>query len=265
MEFFGKTFWVICALWAQVVCAGSEWRFVPIKAGAFISGYFIGPKYVYGDHRGYKSIGLSHDFEILSTEVTQLQYVEIMGRNPSHFQDKKFCPREHQVIGKAKLCPNHPVEQISWRGAQNFLKRLNRRDDGYTYRLPTEAEWEYAAKAARPFAYFFGNEVLDLQSYAWAWENSQAMTHPVGEKLPNQWGLYDVYGNVGEWVQDTWSFELSGGVDPLREDLSVARVIRGGAWTTATKNFRFMERTNAYVGARRTNTGLRLVRVPKLP
>ena len=262
MEFFGKVFLVACVLWTQTAFAGSEWKFVPIKAGAFISGYFIGQKYVYGDRRGYKSVGLSHDFEIMSTEVTQLQYVEIMGRNPSRFQDKKFCPREHRVMGKTELCPKHPVEQVSWRGAQTLIRRLNRKNDGYVYRLPTEAEWEYAAKAAHPFAYFFGNEILDLQDYAWVWENSESSTQPVGRKLPNPWGLYDIYGNVGEWVQDTWSFELPAGADPLREDLSVARVIRGGAWTTAGRDFLFMNRTNGYEGARRTNVGLRLVREP---
>ncbi len=104
-----------------------------------------------------------------------------MGNNPSGFKD----------------CGEHcPVENVSWHMAQDFISGLNRKESTYKYRLPTEAEWEYACRAKTETAYSFGDEVDRLGEYAWNRDNSESQIHPVGKKKPNAWGLYDMHGNV---------------------------------------------------------------------
>src|SRR5437667_5221339 len=110
-------------------------------------------------------------------EVTQAQWESVMERNPSRFRGA-----------------DRPVEQVSWNDVQQFLQKLNARGDGYRYRLPAEAEWEYAARAGTSGPYA-GN----LDAMAWYEQNSGKQTHPVGQKQPNAWGLYDMHGNVWEW------------------------------------------------------------------
>src|SRR5262245_20862910 len=123
-----------------------------------------------------------------------------MGNNPSYFK------------GDAAL----PVERGSWKDAQEFISRLNAHERGAAfYCLPTEAEWEYAARAGATTAYSFGDSASDLDRYAWLGENSGNKTHLVGQLQPNAWGLYDMYGNVWEWVQDWKDLYTAGpAVDP---------------------------------------------------
>ena len=129
--------------------------------------------------------------------VTQEQWNKVMGSNPSYFKGEK-----------------HPVETISWEDAQVFLRKLNAIENTGEkcsgYRLPTEAEWEHAARAGSTGSYFFGDDESKLKEYAWFLGNSGLETHPVGLKKPNPWGLYDIYGNVGEWVQDEYHISYKG-------------------------------------------------------
>jgi formylglycine-generating enzyme required for sulfatase activity len=111
-----------------------------------------------------------------------------MGKNRSRFQGDD----------------NRPVETVSWEEVQMFLDKLNAMEDGKKYRLPTEAEWEYAARAGSTTAYSFGDDSSQLGKYAWFKDNAGNTTHPVGKLRPNAWGLYDIHGNVWEWVQDYW-------------------------------------------------------------
>ena len=145
-------------------------------------------------------------------EVTQAQWQQVMGDNPSEF----------------KNCDQCPVENMSWDDAQEFIKRLNARNDGYKYRLPTESEWEYACRAGTT-----GDYAGDLDEMAWWGGNADSKTHPVGQKQPNAFGLYDMHGNVLEWVEDWFhdnynraptdgSAWLSGGEQKFR-------VLRGGS------------------------------------
>src|SRR5260370_35368077 len=106
-----------------------------------------------------------------------------MGTNPSNFKG-----------------PQNPVEQVSWDDIQEYTKRLNKAQDKYTHRLPTEAEWEYAARAGSKGPYYFDEKEID--DHAWYYKNSNNVTHPVEQKKPNAWGLYDTVGNVWEWVED---------------------------------------------------------------
>ena len=122
------------------------------------------------------------------TEVTQGQWKSVMGSNPSRFTE---C---------GDVCP---VEQVSWNDVQDFIRKLNQLT-GQNYRLPSEAEWEYAARAGTTTEWSFAGEELKLRDYAWYSQNSGGKTREVGQKLPNTFGLFDMHGNVGEWIQDCW-------------------------------------------------------------
>jgi formylglycine-generating enzyme required for sulfatase activity len=132
---------------------------------------------------------------------------------------------------------------------------------GQQYRLPTEAEWEYAGRAGRATMYSFGDDARQLQEYAWYLENSKNKTEPVGQKKPNAWGLYDMHGNVWEWVQD-WYGEYSSNsvVDPNGPDNGARRVIRGGGWSFVARSCRSAVRGSRSPNDRRGFLGFRLAR-----
>lgn len=155
-------------------------------------------------------VWLTKPFEIGQYEVTQTQWEAVIGSNPSYFRG-----------------PDLPVEQVSWQATQEFLSRLNQRKDGYRYRLPTEAEWEYAARAGTTDEHLGGLPA----EIAWYAANNGGWTYPGGLKKPNNWGLYDMLGNVGEWVQD-WAAAYSSAVftNPAGPASGLTKLIRGD-WT----------------------------------
>ena len=241
--------------------------FVEIPAGSFIM-------------RGGESqvkVEISRSFEIMSTEVTQKQWFKVMEENPSYHKRSADCSNYDKVN---KICPDHPVERVSWDDIQEFIKSLNDLQglegcDGTPgsargcYRLPTEAEWEYAVRAGTDTTYFFGEDASAvLGDYAWYKDNSELKTHRVGQKKPNPWGLYDVYGNVMEWVQDVHRDELPGGIDPLVSEkswlyswLNVVRYVkRGGGFYSYKIILRSANRTNSPQTDSYKTIGFRLVR-----
>ncbi len=182
-------------------------------------------------------------FYISTHEVTQAQWMAVMGENPSNFPD-----------------PRRPVEQVTWLAVQSFLEELNRREGTNQYRLPTEAEWEYAARAGSDTRYFFGDEPASLRRYAWFGQSKS--TRPVGEKAPNPWGLYDIYGNVWEWVQECWHDDyrdapadgrLWGGGDCTH------RTLRGGGWNGSADYQGSTVRGSYPVSGEDMNNGFRVV------
>ena len=189
-------------------------------------------------------------------EVTQEEWVKVMGNNPANFKTEK--------VGMDSR--RHPVESISWNDAQEFLKRLNARSSGVTFRLPSEAEWEYAARAGTSTAYSFGDDPAQLGAYAWYNDNSNDMTHPVGEKLPNPFGLFDVYGNVLEWVADQWheyyqDAPTDGSVWENGGN-STYWMLRGGSWNGTYHHCRSAyHRDGAIPDYQGNNIGLRVVAV----
>jgi len=202
-------------------------KFVLIPAGSFNMGSQLSPEEIVrrygGEAKWYKGeqpphpVEITKPFYLQTTEVSQGQWEKVMGNNPSNF---KNCGDD---------CP---VEKVSWYDTQKFISKLNRMEDTNKYRLPTEAEWEYACKAKTETAYSFGDEVDKLGEYAWYTDNSEKRTHPVGEKKPNAWDLYDMHGNVWEWCQDWYGdYPTNSVVDPKGPTKGKSRVLRGGSWS----------------------------------
>lgn len=159
-------------------------------------------------------------FRIGKYPVTQIQYQAVMGVNPSYFQGN----------------PQNPVENVSYDDAEAFCHKLSKAT-GKTYRLPTEAEWEYACRAGTTTDYYFGDDYRQLEDYAWYYGNSRQTTHPVGEKKPNAWGLYDMSGNVWEWCEDDWHDNYIGAptdgstwVLKNNNRFQSRKCLRGGSW-----------------------------------
>ena len=212
-----------------------------IHAGEFLMGSHDGPD----DEQPLHTVRISKPFYLGRYEVTQGQWQIIMGHNRSRFQSDAALP----------------VERVSWEDVQKFLRRLNAKEGVSTYRLPTEAEWEYVARAGTTAAYSFGNDPRQLSEYAWYGENSGNKTHPVGQKKPNPWGLYDMHGNVWEWVQDWYGLSTAvPAVDPAGPPSGLSRVFRGGSWLSDAWYCRSAYHNGVQPSTRYGYLGFRLLR-----
>ncbi|MCK4375519.1 MAG: formylglycine-generating enzyme family protein, partial [Candidatus Brocadiae bacterium] len=159
-------------------------------------------------------------------EVTQAQWKAVMGTTLHQQHDKAIIPWNLKGEG-----PEHPVYYVSWAEVVEFCKKL-----GKKFRLPTEAEWEYACRAGTKTGYSFGHDPGKLRDYGWFKDNSHDETHPVGRKRPNPWGLYDLHGNVAEWCNDLYSedyYVASVGENPTGPPSGDERVLRGGNWRSS--------------------------------
>ncbi len=167
------------------------------------------------------------EFYIGKYPITQAQYQAIMGENPSRFKGE-----------------NNPVERVSWNNAQEFCQKLSAKT-GKQYKLPSEAQWEYACRAGSKTKWCFGDDESQLTNYAWYRDNSQNQTHPVGEKKPNNWGLYDMHGNVWEYCEDDWHKNYQNAPNdgkPWIDNSSKYPVQRGGSWFNLPNNCRSASR-----------------------
>ncbi|MDR0882064.1 MAG: SUMF1/EgtB/PvdO family nonheme iron enzyme [Candidatus Adiutrix sp.] len=225
---------------------GVEFQLIP--AGTFIMGaHEDGQAAVAVDwEKPAHQVTLSRPFYLGRYEVTQAQWVAVMGSNPSAFEG-----------------PAHPVDSVSWNDAQEFIRRLNRLEGTDKYRLPTEAEWEYAARAGTTTRYSFGDHLEDLGDYAWYDENAQGTSHPAGQKRPNPWGLYDMAGNVWEWVEDVYApYGPEAVTDPVRAGGGDKRVDRGGGWISFPRSCRSSHRYGGAPEPRLNFLGFRLAFTP---
>ncbi|MCG2759234.1 MAG: formylglycine-generating enzyme family protein [Desulfobacteraceae bacterium] len=220
-------------------------KFVLIPAGSFMMGSPSSEPERDSDENQHR-VTLTKGFYMGVTEVTQGQWREIMGSNPSNFKGD-----------------NLPVEQVSWNDCQEFIRKLNLQEGGNKYRLPTEAEWEYACRAGSTSRFCFGDSDGSLEQYAWYNSNSSNKTHPVAQKKPNEWGLYDMHGNVWEWCQDWFGDYPSGHVaDPDGPSSGSFRVRRGGSWFSYAGVCRSASRHDGTPGGRGGHLGFRLARTP---
>jgi len=186
-------------------------------------------------------------FHVGKYEVTQGQWREVMGNNPSRF---------------SSCGDNCPVESVSWNDARGFIGRLNAKT-GMNYRLPTEAEWEYAARSGGKREKYAGGDNID--SVAWYDGNSGRRTHPVGTKLPNGLGLYDMSGNVLEWCSDWYGASYYGSSprnNPKGPSSGSVRVVRGGCWSGDRQDARAAYRERNTPNYRYSILGFRLARTP---
>ena len=236
--------------------------YVQITAGTFMMGS-ASPESGRNSDELQHSVTISRDFWLKATEVTQAEWQSVMGSNPSEFD----------ACGAS--CP---VEKVSWLDAVEYLNRLSRAEgfdecypagDGSAfvglsctgYRLPTEAEWEYAARAGTTTVYWSGAGEADLDRAGWYGVNSGSETHAVAQKVSNAWGLYDVHGNVYEWVHD-WYDAYGGGsaTDPLGPATGTFRVRRGGSWFRSAQYCRSAGRSWFDPGSRFFSIGFRPAR-----
>jgi formylglycine-generating enzyme required for sulfatase activity len=255
----------------------SEGNYVKIKPGSFLMGAAPDESAAGADERPQHRVTITREFEIGRTEVTQKQWQAVMGSNPSVFKG-----------------PDLPVINISWNDVQDFLKTLQAVDEKHLYRMPTEAEWEYACRAgsAGPYA---GEEAMpvasntranrkalkefaarrqerqnamieQLKESAWFEASSQNRPHAVAMRKPNAWGLHDMHGNVWEWSAD-WYDRRAYGKNPVDDPKGPAegqsKVQRGGSWQSPADACRAARRNSALPVERNHLTGFRLVRVKK--
>lgn len=220
--------------------------FVLIPTGEFEMGSPSDEKSRANDEGPVHEVQISDSFYLGKYEVTQKQWRKIMKNNPSNFKGDDL-----------------PVETVYWNDVQEFVRKLNEWEGTDKYRLPSEAEWEYAARAGTTTRYSFGDDDAKLGDFAWYRDNSGSKTHPVGQKQPNSWGLYDMHGNVYEWVQDEWHSNYNGAPTDgsAWEDGSVSlRVNRGGSWYRYAWYSRSADRRNYDQNNRRYDSlGFRLV------
>jgi formylglycine-generating enzyme required for sulfatase activity len=220
---------------------------VAIKAGKFLMGSKADP---FSKLPPNKDEMPQHEVSIKSfslgrLEVTQEQWYAVMGTLPSKFKGRTL-----------------PVEQVSWNDVQEFLKKLSDKT-GKNYRLPSEAEWEYAARGGSQTAYSFGDDEKELHIYAWYDKNSGMQSQPVGEKLPNAFGLHDMHGNISEFVHDCWNDNYVGAPingNAWKVEGCTHRVHRGGFWNRTEYGVRAADRSFIYSADSFSFVGFRVAR-----
>ncbi len=246
-----------------------------VPAGTFLMG---SPSPAHPDEKPQHSVRITRSFYLGVYEVTQAQYAAVMGQNPSYFSPTG--------AGKAALgnqsSDRHPVERVEWFDAIQFCNKLSEREglvafyvgsrhlvtvpdwNGPGYRLPTEAEWEYACRAGSVTRYSFGDDGKEHGDYAWFGPSANGQTHPVGQKTPNAFGLFDMHGNVAEWCWDAYHpgyYQQSPAEDPRGPNVNSDRIYRGGSWKDSQLWYvRSARRTKMHAGNPANGVGFRLAR-----
>ncbi len=229
---------------------------VPIPAGEFQMGSPESETDRYDNETQHK-VKVTRPFHLGVFEITQQQYEKVMGTRP------------WQGRPNVKEGPDYPATYVNWNDAVAFCRKLSKQE-GVEYRLPTEAEWEYACRAGTTTAYGFGDDASKLEQYTWYrenyWDVGEEYAHRVGRKLPNPWGLYDMHGNVFEWCQDWYAPYASAKVvsDPMGPAQGEDRLLRGGAFNFQPGGVRSANRNSGRPGGRYSSLGFRLARTYNL-
>ena len=219
-------------------------EFVYVEPGSFLMGIPPAESIGYFDQKQH-SVQIDYGYYLQTTEVTQRQWQVVMGTNPSHFKGADL-----------------PVENVSKEDVLQFITRLNLLEPDTHYRLPSEEEWEYACRAGTTTNYFWGKSMDG--AYCWYSENSEHRSHPVGSTLPNEWGLYDMSGNVWEWCQTCYRGSTSAAAEiPKERIFEESCVIRGGGWQDIAEECQSTARMVLASFKHSYLTGFRLVRLEK--
>jgi len=222
--------------------------FIKVQPGVF----FMGSEKGRPNERPVRRVVITDSFELGKYEVTQKFWFDVMGTTPADQLEllrKDLGKPDHQDL--RGVGDRFPMYLVTWNEVQAFITRLNTQSDTYVYRLPSEAEWEYAARAGTRTLYSFGDDPAALAEYGWYIVNGGYTTHPVGEKKPNPWGFYDMHGNVYEWV-DNGALQSS-----------TDYIMKGGSWGNPAESCHSARRTINSPNSRSRALGFRLVRVAK--
>ena len=233
---------------------GETMKFVWIEPGTFLMGATKDEVSPTSDELPQHEVTISRGFFLAKHELTQEQWASLMETRP--WRDQRF----------ARDWRSYPAVYISWEDVLEFIDRMNEWAGADIYRLPTEAEWEYAARAGSTDPWSFGDRLRDLVRYAWfdsnAWRAGNQFGHPVGLLMPNSWGLYDMHGNVWEWVQDWYGdYGEAPQVDPPGPAAGTLRVTRGGGFTDGYEDQRSASRSANLPVDRFSNVGARILMV----
>ncbi|MFP4055480.1 MAG: formylglycine-generating enzyme family protein [Candidatus Brocadiia bacterium] len=225
----------------EVVTNSIGMKFRRIEAGTFTMGTDEGE----ADEAPAHEVTISKPFYMGVHEVTQAQYGKVVGRNPSRFEGD-----------------NRPVEMVSWNDAKAFCAKLSEMDPSGSYRLPTEAEWEYACRAGTTTRFYWGDEFDP--ACAWVYKRDEG-TNEVGQLEPNDWGLYDMSGNVWELCEDYYAFSYAGAkkIDPQGPSEGTGRVLRGGSWYYKADSARSANRRAHAAEREDGDAGLRVIYMPE--
>lgn len=221
-------------------------EFAVIPAGSFMMGSPEGEEGRYANESPLHEVTINYSFEIMTTEVSQELWEEVMGSNPSYFPN-----------------PASPVECVSWNECALFIEKLNQLDNQYNYRFPTEAEWEYACRAGTTTRYYSGDSEDNLKEIGWFDHNSGSTTEECAQLAPNAWGLYDMSGNVWEWCEDYFHESYEGAPtdgSSWLEPSTLNMVSRGGSIGSSLRRCRSAARDACYPDLQYYFLGLRLVR-----
>jgi formylglycine-generating enzyme required for sulfatase activity len=218
---------------------------VRVPAGTFYIGSGSSPQDANVDEEPRHQVTITEPFYLGKYEVTQMQWLRVMGNNPSSFSGR----------------PDNPVEQVSWDDCQAFIEKLNEAEVG-TFGFPTEAEWEYACRAGSQTRFYWGEDTTEAQIQYYAWyggNNNPTVTKEVGLMSPNAWGFYDMSGNVWEWCHD-WYGSYSAGhqMDPQGPSFGTSRVLRGGGWFIIARGCRSAVRASHTPSGSTDSLGFRL-------
>jgi len=226
-------------------------EFVTIPQGSFEMGSPTSDPDSWDCERPVHTVTFNYSFEMMTTEVTQGMWLDVMGSNPSYFWGTDL-----------------PVEQVSWTDCQDFEDAMNVIDPEHTYRLPSESEWEYCCRAGTTTRFYWGDDLSFtlINDYAWWSGNSWGTTHAVAQKYPNTWDLYDMSGNVGEWCQDWYHIDYTGAPDDgsaWESPSGYERIVRGGNWNDPAAWCRSANRGWLSPDIISPNIGFRLVRIDR--
>ncbi|MBT4504747.1 MAG: formylglycine-generating enzyme family protein [Gemmatimonadetes bacterium] len=232
---------------------GATMEFVWIEPGTFTRGS-PGPETYLDGEAPQHEVTISRGFFLGRYEITQGQWESVMGVTPWSGQEY------------VQSNPSHPAVYISWNDTQEFIGKLNGAAGEEIYRLPTDAEWEYACRAGTTTRWSFGDDESQLGDYAWNAENTMnaglKFAQPVGTKLPNPWGLYDMHGNVWEFCQDWYgNYSSDALIDPTGPASGPGRVYRGGDISYSAQEARSTFRDGIMPDSRYANNGARLLRI----
>jgi formylglycine-generating enzyme required for sulfatase activity len=236
---------------SNIVTNSIGMKLILIPPGEFMMGSPDSEKYRQSDEGPQHRVRISKGFYMSVTEVTQAQWQAVMGSNPSLFKGFLGLDKNDDL----------PVECVSWNDAVEFCRKLSQKE-GKSYRLPTEAEWEYACRAGTTTRFYFGDSDSQLSDYAWCDEDSGNKTYPVGQKKPNAFGLYDMHGNVWEWCSDWYDenyYSESPADDPKGPSTGQYLVLRGGSWSNLASSCRVANRDYSGPNLHTNYIGFRLV------